>query len=107
MRAIYSDELFTDERGQATIFLPCAGEVRPMGRVTPTLIPATELAIIEHRGRHTNVDRSYGALGTYVAKHALAIDGPLREYYPVSHLDTPDESRWITEIGWPIFNTTA
>jgi DNA-binding transcriptional MerR regulator len=105
--AVYSDELFTDERGQATIFLPCAGEVRPMGRVTSVLIPAVEVAVIEHPGTHANIDRAYGALGTYVSRHALAIDGPLREYYPVSHLDTSDESRWMTEIGWPIFNTTA
>ena len=37
----------------------------------------------------------------------LAIQGPLREYYPIRHLDTADESRWLTEIGWPIFNTSA
>ena len=105
--AIYSDGLFTNAHGQATIFVPCTGEVRPMGRVVPTAVPEVELAIIEHAGRHVNVDRSYGALAAHVARHALGIDGPLREYYPVSQLDTPDESQWMTEIGWPIFNTTA
>jgi DNA-binding transcriptional MerR regulator len=82
-------------------------KVRPLGRVTPAVIPALEVAVIEHPGTHADIDRAYGALATYVSRHALAVDGPLREYYPVSHLDTPDESRWITEIGWPIFNTTA
>ncbi len=105
--AVYGDRLFTDGRGPATIFLPCTGNVRPVGRVAPALIPASELAIIEHAGPHDDVDRAYGALATYVSQHALAVDGPLREYYPVSHLDTPDESRWRTEIGWPIFNTTT
>jgi DNA-binding transcriptional MerR regulator len=71
------------------------------------LVPAVEMAVIEHAGTHANVDRAYGALGAYVSRHALAVDGPLREYYPVSHLDTPDDSRWTTEIGWPIFDTTA
>ncbi len=30
---IYADEVFTRHRGQATIFVPCAGPVRPTGRV--------------------------------------------------------------------------
>jgi DNA-binding transcriptional MerR regulator len=104
---IFADDLFTNERGQATIFLPCAGEVRPMGRVTALVVPPIELAVIEHAGTHADIDRAYGALATYVSRHALAVDGPLREYYPVSRLDTTEESRWRTEIGWPIFNTTA
>jgi hypothetical protein len=39
---IYADALFTRERGQSTIFLPCAGTIRPMGRVAATVIPAAE-----------------------------------------------------------------
>ena len=81
--------------------------MRSLGRVTPVLIPAVEVAVIEHPGTHANIDLAYGALGAHVSRHALAIDGPLREYYPVSHLDTPDESRWITEIGWPVFATAT
>ena len=30
---VFADELFADERGQATVFVPCTQEVRPMGRV--------------------------------------------------------------------------
>ena len=56
---------------------------------------------------HTGVDRAYRALGTYVASHALQVDGPTREYYLVGRRDTPDENAWRTEIGWPIFSTGA
>jgi effector-binding domain-containing protein len=49
------------------------------------------------------VDISYGGLGAYVTEHELAIAGPVRETYLVSLLDTTDESRWQTEIGWPTF----
>ncbi len=104
---IFADELFHDSRGQATIFVPCAGEVRPVGRVVGLTVPGIELAVIEHAGPHTDIDRAYGALAAYVSEHALAVDGPLREYYPVSHLETSEKSRWRTEIGWPIFDTTA
>jgi hypothetical protein len=30
-----------------------------------------------------------------------------REYYLVGQRDTPDTSRWRTEIGWPIFRTST
>jgi DNA-binding transcriptional MerR regulator len=100
---IFSNDLFAYERGQATIFLPCADTVRPVGRVVSLVIPAVELATTIHAGPDTNIDQAYGALGAHVAKHALAVKGPLREYYLVTAHDTPDEQEWRTEIGWPIF----
>jgi DNA-binding transcriptional MerR regulator len=102
---IFADEVFTRHRGQVTIFVPCAGPVRPLGRVAPALIPAVELAVIEHAGPPGDVDRAYGRLAAYVARHALAVDGAIREYYLVGQRDTTDTSRWRTEIGWPIFQT--
>ncbi len=102
---IYENELFTEERGEATLFLPSVGEVRPVGRVRPFVAPSAELAIVAHVGSHADVDRSYGALGTYVTDHALAVEGPIREYYLVGRYDTDDEQAWMTEIGWPIFDT--
>jgi DNA-binding transcriptional MerR regulator len=102
---IYSDDLFADERGQATIFVPCVGELRSLGRVEFTVVPAVELATIVHDGSHNEIDRSYGALAAYVARHALAVDGPIREYYLVGSQDTRDDLAWRTEIGWPIFRT--
>lgn len=102
---VYATELFSAEKGQATIFVPTATEVRSLGRVVPQVIPATELAVIVHTGSHADVDRSYGALATYVADHALQVDGPIREYYLTGRDDTPDERAWRTEICWPIFST--
>ena len=102
---IYANELFTEERGDATLFFPVTGEVRPVGRVGQISVPGAELAVIIHRGSHDNVDRSYGALATYVTEHAVAVDGLIREYYVVGPHDTDDSSAWSTEIGWPIFET--
>ncbi|MBF9069288.1 MerR family transcriptional regulator [Streptacidiphilus fuscans] len=102
---VYADELFTLHRGQATVFVPCDGPVRPVGRVEPLRVPAAELAVLEHVGPPSEVDRAYGALATYVARHELAVDGPLREYYLVGHRDTPDSAHWRTEVGWPVFRT--
>lgn len=104
---IYTDELFTEAFGEATVFLPCTDEIRPAGRINSVIIPAAELATIVHAGPPADVDRSYGALAAYVAEHALAVPGPIREYYLTHLADTPDQERWRTRIGWPIFHTTA
>jgi effector-binding domain-containing protein len=82
--------------------------ISPWGRrVTRLTVPAVELAVITHHGSHDDVDRAYGALGSYVAEHALGVDGPLREFYVVGAHDTADQTLWHTEIGWPIFHTGA
>jgi DNA-binding transcriptional MerR regulator len=102
---VFETELFTDDRGRATIFLPCHPSPRPVGRVGSTVIPPAELATIVHPGPHTDIDRTYGALAAYVTQHALAVDGPIREYYLVGPAETRNESLWRTEVGWPIFET--
>jgi len=102
---IYATELFAHDQGQATVFVPCGTPVRPVGRVLPLTVPAAELATIIHHGPHTGMDRSYGALASYVTQHALAVDGPIREYYLTGRRDTTDPAQWRTEIGWPIFHT--
>ncbi|MDH6116185.1 DNA-binding transcriptional MerR regulator [Kitasatospora sp. GAS204A] len=102
---VYDTELFTEGRGRVTIFLPSDPLPQQVGRVSTTVIPPAELATIVHLGSSTEVDRTYGALADYVTRHALAVDGPIREYYLVGPSDTPDESLWQTEIGWPIFRT--
>lgn len=102
---IFSTELFADELGEATVFLPVNEPVRRLGRVQATVIPPVELATTLHVGAHGDIDLAYGSLAKYVAEHALAVDGPVREYYLVGRLDTPDASRWRTEVCWPIFRT--
>ncbi len=102
---IFTDDVFAQHHGQVIIFVPSSGPVRPTGRVTPEHIPAAELAVIEYQGPPSDVDRAYGTLAAYVARHALGVDGAIREYFLVSQRDTGDSSQWRTEIGWPVFQT--
>jgi DNA-binding transcriptional MerR regulator len=104
---VFASELLQQDRGQATVFIPVEGAVRPIGRVTSLVIPAAELAIISHHGSLADADLSYAKLGSYAFTHEISIDGPLREYYLHSAADTPDEAEWRTEIGWPIFRADA
>ena len=103
--SVVSNDFFSDERGELTIFLPATAPIRPVGRVVPRSLPAIELATTIHVGSHADIDRTYGSLATYVSEHALAVDGPIRERYVVGRHDTSDEAAWRTEIGWPIFHT--
>ena len=104
--AIYANDLFTHERGEATVFVPCAEQVRATGRVSALVVPEVELALTTHLGPHNGeIDRAYGSLGAYVTEHALAVEGPIREYYLVGPHETIDEDQWRTDIGWPIFDT--
>jgi len=100
---VFASELFQRDRGQATVFMPVQGRVRPIGRVAPLVVPAAELAIISHHGSLADADLSYAKLGSYATTHEISIDGPLREYYLRGADDTADEAEWRTEIGWPIF----
>ena len=103
--AIYANDLFSYARGEATVFVPCAEPVRATGRISRLVVPEVELAVTVHAGAHTDADLAYGSLATYVTDHALAVEGPIREYYVSGPNDTPDEDQWRTEIGWPIFAT--
>ncbi len=80
------------------MFVPCDQTVRATGRVSALEAPRVELALTVHHGPHSgDIDRAYGSLATYVANHALAIEGPIREYYVIGPHETHDENRWRTE----------
>jgi len=103
---LYDNEMFTLERGYAAVYVPVA-DPPSSGRIRPFTVPAAELAITVHHGPHDDIDVSYGQLGTYVTEHALAVAGPVRETYLTGPRDTRDSAAWRTEIGWPVFRTSA
>ena len=102
---VYASELFEHSRGQATVFIPTGGVVKPIGRVVSLLIPTAELAVTRHHGSLSDIDLTYGQLGAYVMKHEISVDGPLRENYLRGITETANPDEWDTEIGWPIFRT--
>lgn len=99
---IFDNRLFTHGRGEARLFIPCAGPLWSTGRVYACITPQVEFASLVHDGSHENVDLTYGELAAYLANNALAFKGPVREYYLHGPHDTAQESAWRTEIGWPI-----
>lgn len=108
--ALYSTEFFEQEAGSVTAFLPVT-DLRDVagstvrGRARALVIPAAELAVAVHQGSFSELDRTYAALGSYVAEREIGVNGPIREYYTVTAADTHDDARHRTEVCWPVFRT--
>jgi DNA-binding transcriptional MerR regulator len=106
--ALYSTDYFALETGGLVVaYIPVAEDVRSGARTRMLEIPSAELAVAVHAGSFSDLDRTYGALGTYVGEREIGVDGPIREHYLVSALDTDDETQHVTEVCWPVFQTTG
>jgi DNA-binding transcriptional MerR regulator len=105
--ALYPAELFQVEASDVVAFVPVPHAVPVTARSSLLDVPPAELAVAVHIGPFAELDRTYGALGSYVAERELGVQGPIREYYLVSPADTEDEAQLRTEVCWPIFQTTA
>jgi DNA-binding transcriptional MerR regulator len=103
--ALYPPAFFELGSGQVIAYIPVSGHVPVTGRAAMLQIPPAELAVTVHRGTLADVDRTYGALGIYVAECEIGVDGPIREHYLVTQFDTDEESELITEVCWPVFHT--
>jgi DNA-binding transcriptional MerR regulator/effector-binding domain-containing protein len=103
--ALYPAELFQLGAGEVVAYVPVGSEVPAGGRARLLEIPPAELAVAVHRGSLADLDLTYAALGTYVAEREIGVDGPIREHYLVTAFDTDDESRHVTEVCWPVFQT--
>jgi DNA-binding transcriptional MerR regulator len=102
---LFASDVFHYERGEVTMFVAISGKMQTVGRVSPLVVPAAEVAVTVHDGSLANLNDTYGALGVYVSKHALGVVGPVREYYLVDARATSDATQWRTELAWPIFQT--
>ena len=94
--ALYAREVLEQAHGEVVVFVPLTERVTAAGRIRPLTVPAAELAVTIHHGAHDNFDRSYGALGRYLAEHDLKVEEPVREYYLVGPRHTEDADQWKT-----------
>jgi DNA-binding transcriptional MerR regulator len=99
---IFDHELFADEVGECTVYLPVVAAIESRGRAVAIALPRRSLAIATHRGPHRDIDLTYAALGTHVTEQQIDAGGPVHERYLTSELDGADPQHWRTEVGWPI-----
>jgi DNA-binding transcriptional MerR regulator len=101
--ALYSAEFFESHIGEVTAFIPLSASAGHVGG----LLPAGPVAVATHRGPFSELDRTYTALGSFVAEQGLASRArtAIRENYLVSSYDTEDEHGLVTEVCWPVLST--
>ncbi|MBL1073509.1 MerR family transcriptional regulator [Nocardia sp. 2] len=105
--ATYANAFYEEREGEVVAFVPIADS--DLGKLTPDPeigsavieLPAKRFAIAVHRGPFTEFDRTYGALGSYVAEHDTALPEPIRELYLTGPGDG-EPADYLTEICWPI-----
>jgi len=105
--ALFGQEFFTDEHGDVVVFVPVTGPAADAAlppRVRPYDVDAATVAVLVHDGPFGDLDRTYGALGTWVLQRAAGADGPIREYYLPTG-DPDDLLAHRTEVCWPVAPT--
>jgi len=104
---LYDRALFLETRGEATLFVTAPQSADPPAGVRAEVLPAAEYAVLTHPGAHDEgIDRSYGALGTYVNERLISHQGPIREHY-IGATSSAPAAFTATEICWPILRTAA
>jgi DNA-binding transcriptional MerR regulator len=101
--ALFPAAFFEEEAGEVVASVPITGD--PQGalhaRVKIETIPAANVAVLVHDGPFGDLDRTYGALGSWVLDQAVGADGPIREYYLPTG-DPDDLLAHTTEVCWPV-----
>ncbi len=100
--ATYSTEFFENDEGEVVAFVPVSQGSTAGEGVEALVLPPASFAIAVHAGPFDEIDRTYGALGSYVAEHDVAESEPIREVYLVGPNHTDDPSAFRTEVCWPI-----
>ena len=77
--ALFPAEFFEEEKGEVTAFVPVDGDADGgslPARVQPIVVPAITAAVTVHDGPFGDLDRTYGALGTWVLERAAGRGRP-------------------------------
>ncbi|MBT3166230.1 MerR family transcriptional regulator [Streptomyces sp. Vc74B-19] len=98
----YAHELFTEGHGHATVYLPAEAPLPPDApdTVRELLLPGRTAAVATHQGPHDDLDLTYGAVGSYAARHGLRSRDLVEEVYLVGPRDTDQPERWRTLVAW-------
>jgi DNA-binding transcriptional MerR regulator/effector-binding domain-containing protein len=104
--SLFAHELFSDEFGEVTAWIPTPDRVQTADRIQTTVeadqlvISGGWFAVAVHDGPDSQLDQTYAALGEYVAGHRIGAAGPVREHYLAG--GPGDPRPLVTEIAWPV-----
>lgn len=104
--SLFDEAFCAENEGLVTAFVPTSPEIGdgPAGCLRMGT-PGGHYAGAVHRGPHSNLDRTYGAVGGYANEYRLRRAGPIREHYLVRPPQAEDPSQYRTELLWPVIPT--
>ncbi|MGH9185411.1 MAG: MerR family transcriptional regulator [Acidimicrobiales bacterium] len=99
--------LLDDDAQDVVAFLPVTAAPLLVASATAAGVrvgelPATEVAVLAHRGIYDTMVDTYRKLGAWVAANAEPADLPVRELYIVGTAHRDDPADFLTEICWPL-----
>ena len=79
--------------------------IEPNGRIQASTLPAVEVATTWHIGNYDTIEQSYRKLEAWMKSEGhTPAKGPWEVYW-TDPKEEPDDSKWRTEIIWPIVSS--
>lgn len=82
----------------APIVTPIAGE----GRIEVRTIAECDAAYVEYLGPYEGMHQAYAAIAEWAAANGRQLRKDMWEVYWTDPAQEPDQSKWRTEIFWPL-----
>ena len=82
--------------------IPVASPLPGAGRVRPGELPAGTAATVTHVGPYDNLPQTWAALHAWMQSQNLEAAGAAWEVYVTDPGSEPDQSKWRTDIFFPV-----
>ena len=100
---VFSHHLKIDpEKFDFEVGVPVATAVQPVGRVRPSVLPATKVARTVYRGRYEGLGAAWQELDAWIAAAGHVAAPDLWESYVAGPESNPDPAAWRTELNRPL-----
>lgn len=90
------------ERLEMECGMPVASPVEGTERVRPGELPAGKVATVTHMGPYEQLGQTWSALMKWMEEEDLQAAGAPWEVYVTDPGEEPDQSKWRTDIFFPI-----
>ena len=82
--------------------MPVASPIQGEGRIKAGQLPASRVATVIHMGPYEGLPGTWSALTQWISSQSLTPASPPWEVYVTDPGAEPDQSKWRTEIFFPV-----
>jgi effector-binding domain-containing protein len=94
---------WTDDAVDVELGYPADGAFSAPGSgVVESTLPGGKVLFGVHVGPYTGIGKAYEAMMAYAEANHLVLSDTMWERYVTDPACEPDESKYVTEIGWPL-----